>query len=75
LCLEISSSGGASELTPLAVRSVGAAVHRLHDYLGTDVDPRIEIGNICVGEADATRLDLRWSKTPTFKIARVAIPA
>jgi hypothetical protein len=29
----------ASELTPLAVRIVGAAVHRLHDYLGTDVDP------------------------------------
>jgi hypothetical protein len=35
----------ASKPTPLAVRIVGAAVHRQHDYLGTDVDPRIEIGD------------------------------
>jgi hypothetical protein len=71
---EISSSGGASELTRLAVHIVGAAVHRQHDYLGTYVDPA-RIGNVCIGEADATRSDLRWSKTPTFKIAGVAIPA
>jgi hypothetical protein len=29
----------AGELTPLAAHIAGAAVHRLHDYLGTDVDP------------------------------------
>jgi hypothetical protein len=74
LCLEISFFGGASELTRLAVRIVGAAVHRQHDYLGTYVDPPW-IGNVCIGEADATRSDLRWSKTPTFKIAGIAIPA
>src|SRR5882724_13344202 len=31
---------------PPAVRSVGAAVHRQHDHLGADVDPRIEIGDV-----------------------------
>ena len=49
---------GVGELAPLAVRIVGAAVHRQHDYLGTDVDPRIEIGNVFVGEADATGRNL-----------------
>jgi len=57
LCLENSSSGGASELT-LSVWSA----RRLHDYLGTDVDPRID------------RKHLRWrggcnrTKGRSFKI-------
>ena len=30
-----------------------AAVHRQHDHLGADIDPRIEIGDVFIGETDA----------------------
>jgi len=45
---------GVGESAPLAVRTVGAAVHRQHDHLGAAVDSRIEIGDVFVGKADAT---------------------
>src|SRR4051812_26459114 len=33
---------------------IGAAIrHRLHDHLGADVDPRVEVGNVFIGEAQA----------------------
>jgi hypothetical protein len=58
------SLAGGLRANPLAVRIVGAVVHRQRHYLGTDVDPRIEIGNVFVGEADATGRNLgadgRW---------------
>ena len=37
----------------LAGRILGAAIHRQHDHLGADVDARIEVGDILVGQADA----------------------
>jgi hypothetical protein len=43
----------AGELTPLAAHIAGAAVHRLHDYLGTDCDPRLDRKQLR-GEVDAT---------------------
>jgi len=46
--------GGAGESAPPAVRTVGAAVHRQHDHLGADVDPRIENRDVFIGKADAT---------------------
>src|SRR5215472_4004563 len=33
---------------------VGATLHRQHDHLGADADARVEIGDVLVGEADAT---------------------
>jgi hypothetical protein len=35
--------GGAGESALPAIRTVGAAVHRQHDHLGADVDPRIAV--------------------------------
>ena len=33
---------------------IGAAIrHRQHDHLGADADPRIEIADVLVGEAEA----------------------
>ena len=35
---------------------IGAAIrHRQHDHLGADADPRIEIRDVLVGEAEAAR--------------------
>src|ERR1700737_3677130 len=73
----MSLSGGASKLTPLAAHIVGAAVHRLRDYLGTDVDPRIEIGNAspefqqrAAGTALRGGSDPRLKRPPTRQIGR-----
>src|SRR5687768_6404705 len=46
------------KLAALAVRIVGAAVHRQHDHLGADIDPRIEVGDVFIGQAQATRGDV-----------------
>ena len=47
-----------------AVKTVGAVIHRQHDNFGTDADPRIEIGDVFIGEADAAGRDVgadgRW---------------
>ncbi|GCC46022.1 hypothetical protein chiPu_0030038, partial [Chiloscyllium punctatum] len=37
----------------------GATVgHRQHDHLGADADPRIEVGDVLIGEAQATGGDM-----------------
>src|SRR6266436_7702299 len=53
-----SGLSSAIPLPVLAVRIVGAAVHRQHDHLGADLDPRIEIGDVLIGETDATGRNL-----------------
>src|SRR5882724_13054766 len=41
-----------------AHRVLGAAVHRQYDHLGANADPRIQISDILVGEADAAGRDV-----------------
>src|ERR1700726_2711552 len=38
----------------LAARIVGAAVHRQYDHLGADIDAGIKVGDVIIGQADAT---------------------
>src|SRR5260370_20777883 len=55
----VSGLSSAIPLPALAVRILGAAVHRQHDHLGADLDSRIEIGDLRIVETDATGRNLR----------------
>src|SRR5260370_37115385 len=50
----VSGLSSAIPLAALAVRIVGAAVHRQYDHLGADVAAGIEVCAVFIGEADAT---------------------